>query len=49
MQCLEENMAYLSRHIPAPLLGMIPYQEKISPVEATRYLDLSKLLMNERA
>lgn len=39
----DENLDYLQQHIPAPLLGVVPYQQKASVEEVSLCLDLNQL------
>lgn len=38
---LEENIAYLEKHLTAPLLGFLPYQENASAADAASGLNFS--------
>ncbi len=43
VSCLQENLAYLHRHMKAPCLGTIPFLTKPDIAHAAEYLDLSSL------
>ncbi len=44
MAALRENMATLAARLPFPMLGLIPFQEAITPKFAAAHLDISNLL-----
>ncbi len=43
MSAMAENLAYLERHIAAPLLGVVPHQAHPAPEAALPYLNLEGL------
>jgi len=46
MSVVDENIETLTQRFPFPLLGHIPFLSKPSGIEASRFLDIDKLLDN---
>ncbi len=44
MPCWQENLATLRNLLPAPLLGVLPWQTAFDPASAAAHLDLAPLL-----
>lgn len=44
MSCEQETLDYLMSHLPAPCLGVLPWQTSPDPARLAEYLDLSALL-----
>jgi dethiobiotin synthetase len=40
----DDNVAALRARLPAPLLGRLPHQERIAPLQLARHLDVSTLV-----
>jgi len=46
MTCEQETLDYLIRNLPAPCLGVLPWQERADPRELAKVLDLAVLFEN---
>lgn len=46
MPVIDENIATLTQRFPFPLLGHIPFLSKPSGIDAAKFLDIDKLLVN---
>lgn len=46
MPCEEDTLGYLLNHLPAPCLGVLPWQDNPQPAELADHLDVSVLFEN---